>query len=721
MHTDNAVVSIQDDMFNRSEFSLRIAELIKNRQDKESIVFGINGAWGEGKTTVLNFISESLAKEYPRIVAIKFNPWRFSEESKLLEAFFTTISKELSRSLSSEEKKTGMKTQELKNDLKKIADTLSEYGDAISEIPHPITNIFGKVVSKAFKSFSTTELEEKKSQLSLLISKYQRKLVVIIDDIDRLSKDEVYSIFRLVKLNGDFDHFIYLLSYDEEMVSSAIGHRFGDGDKASGKSFIEKIVQIPVKLPELTFQDLNRFFIKTFQKIIFDNKLVLEESNMKRLEQVFASTLIYNLDSPRKVIRYTNALQFSMPLMYGEVNFADLVLFEGIKIFYPRHYEFVRDNSEYFLSNPSASTSEYKKSFEGLYEKIKEAGSEKQRRIIKELLNELFPTVEGLWGNKYYPDDSYLRWTIDKRIVSRAYFLRYLTFSLGKSDVSDRAFDELLKRLRNSDPNAISQSLREFIKQYDVGNVIQKLRFIETGFSETESLNIAKGIALIGGDLPRYEGFMARSTSPSGQAALLIVRLLWNLKDTQQKLTTSIELMDRANPLEFAYEINNWIKVANEPEELLSEESLFDLGKILKERAIKESGDRPFYTQFPNHTDHIILIWSKQDRDGLIKYLTAHGQNNLNNCIEFLKAIVGKGYLLGSEKSQINDFKKDILDFMVNTTGTEWLYDCLIMLRKDNVHLSDVILETKWNANQSEENLLKQFLYWHNSKITSKS
>lgn len=155
MH-DKPVSGVKNDLFRRSEFSMRIADLIINRQEKESVVYGINGAWGEGKTSVLNFITERL-NDSPNVVVINFNPWRYSDETKLLESYFATIAKELYKSLSSDELQFGMLQFRRWYKIKKAAGILAKYGDAISAIPMAGSDSIGSTAKSALERLSTVD------------------------------------------------------------------------------------------------------------------------------------------------------------------------------------------------------------------------------------------------------------------------------------------------------------------------------------------------------------------------------------------------------------------------------------------------------------------------------------------------------------------------------------------------------------------------------------
>ena len=83
-----------------------------------------------------------------------------------------------------------------------------------------------------------TSIEERKAHVESILQEERKQIVIVMDDIDRLERDEVHAVFRLIKLTGNFPFITYLLAFDQERVAAAIGTRFGTGDLASGRSFL---------------------------------------------------------------------------------------------------------------------------------------------------------------------------------------------------------------------------------------------------------------------------------------------------------------------------------------------------------------------------------------------------------------------------------------------------------------------------------------------------
>ena len=212
--SDKPVSAKADDRFQRYEFSKRISESIVQRESSDGIVIGLYGAWGEGKTSILNFINQELESQ-ESVLTIKLNPWRYGDEETLLKKFFGKIATILGR--------------ELENQKEKLGNFISKYGS--------LGGIFGVDASGIGKSIADVDLEDLKNRIDEFLKESRRKLVIFVDDIDRLDRSEIFTLFKLVKLTADFTNTTYLLSFDEQMVASAIGSRFGEGSQKSGENF----------------------------------------------------------------------------------------------------------------------------------------------------------------------------------------------------------------------------------------------------------------------------------------------------------------------------------------------------------------------------------------------------------------------------------------------------------------------------------------------------
>lgn len=85
--SDIAIKESKDDKLNRTEFAKRLVASVNSWKEEESIVIGLYGEWGTGKTSVLNLMQEGLNKKQNTII-VPFNPWYFKDEEQLILLIF---------------------------------------------------------------------------------------------------------------------------------------------------------------------------------------------------------------------------------------------------------------------------------------------------------------------------------------------------------------------------------------------------------------------------------------------------------------------------------------------------------------------------------------------------------------------------------------------------------------------------------------------------------
>jgi hypothetical protein len=330
---DDPAVRQEDDAFNRWPFSERLADTIANFDAGAGApVIGIYGKWGSGKTSVLNFLKSALAdKHADKVVLHPFNPWLFKDPETLLQSFFAELGKAMQKS----SKTLGDNVGQLLQDYSGLFGLIPGVGSAMSKIAEQ----GGKALTRS--------MEEVRDQVCAMMKTAEKKVVVLIDDLDRLDRDEVLQMLKLVRLTANFPNVVYLLAFDDEMVSRAIAQKYGSGDDA-GRQFLEKIVQYPFTLPAVSRQRLMTFVEQQAKSACSQAGIALAETDWEMFRMLALDCLARRLTTPRQAIRYGNALRFALPMMKGEVNVLDQMGVEGMRVLYPTLYAAVRDNKETF-------------------------------------------------------------------------------------------------------------------------------------------------------------------------------------------------------------------------------------------------------------------------------------------------------------------------------------------------------------------------------------
>lgn len=453
---DQALKNPAQDKFNRASFAERISGILISKQYTTPLVIGIYGKWGEGKTSVVNFIKFYLQKndEDNEIVYLNFNPWRFNDEDELLDSFFKQFSQGISQKLG----KIG----------KKVAKEMLTYSGLILALAEPITglsflthsNKFSKFISKIFGNDFESTLNRLQSSLekSTTIDKQKEVInnklkdtgkvhAIFIDDIDRLNKNEIQILFKLIKLTADFENVIYVLSFDPTIVASALSETYPGNEKESGFKFLEKIVQVPLELPKIRRTDLlNDVLFPGIENILNNKAIKLTEDEERDIADALMNNFNSRLSTPRMAKKYINALNFSIPLLKNEVNTFDLILIEGLRICYPDVYGFIYSNKNLFIQDTGKSLYPKQKDIDEEQKKSRQEFLEDKPSEATKIVGSLFPKADSNFSLLSSVNDA----SKHKSISSPHYFDRYFSYSVAKYDIRDSDFENLIHNFSNS-------------------------------------------------------------------------------------------------------------------------------------------------------------------------------------------------------------------------------------------------------------------------------
>lgn len=474
-NSDKPILSNGEDAFNRKEFAKRIADTIKQQNRSEGLVIGLYGAWGEGKTSVLNMFENEFNKD--EFIVIKFNPWRCNDIDSMLLEFYNQISKELNKSLN--------------NWLGKVTSKITDYapnGIGFFNIDIDFSNTINRL--------KEIDLESSKEKINKFLLESKRKVVIIIDDIDRLDKNEIYTLFKVVKLSLDFKNTYFLLSFDDKMVATSLGEKYGNEGEKAGYDYLEKIVQVPLRIPKVYEADLYIFLFEQILNLLRSyDVLEHEDENIEILNDVIRFNIMPKVKTPRSAIQFINVLSFSIPLVKGEVNLNDFVIFEGLKLFYPEQYDFINKNRGLFTET-SQSSFEYEViiqdnivEYERFISLEQENMTKSEMSALKRILEYLFPfLVKGEINNTE-------EWRMNKRICSKEYFSKYFIYGVPSDDFSDTEFDKRINRLKEN-PSECKTIVRDLIQDAKTNIFIRKVKSYENDLDFDTRKALINGICI---------------------------------------------------------------------------------------------------------------------------------------------------------------------------------------------------------------------------------
>ena len=316
---DEPIGSSSDDLLGREDIAQRVAQLILQHPGTAPLVLGIHGPWGSGKSSLIALVLEKLAD---KAVCVEFEPWLFSDAAQLVRPFFATMYRALSRGNEGGEP---------------LREALWTFAELLANSSHPSR----EPSVEALMSKTPGELRTALAEISTRIDK---RIVIVIDDMDRLPADELGQVLKLVRLCGNLPNFTYVLAYDRTVVTTALKTVYrGDSD------FLDKIVQVEVPLPPVPPRLLGNYVSAALSELGDELKLdmrkVMEMFEVRddQLRQRLAS--IKPNDSPAQLIRtirdakrWMNGLACTLPLVHQEVDLVDFANLELLRLFFPSVY-----------------------------------------------------------------------------------------------------------------------------------------------------------------------------------------------------------------------------------------------------------------------------------------------------------------------------------------------------------------------------------------------
>lgn len=383
---DNTKIKLED---NQIKYAETLVKKLKNTDlSKESFAVGITGEWGSGKSTFLNTMKKEI-KEAKFAEIVEFNPWLCNSPEQVTQDFFATLINELSP-----------KHSTLSRDLNK-------YAKLLNKIAKASLSFFGIDLDLTPSDDSLNKLKE---NISDKLANLPKKVVILIDDTDRLEGNEVFEILRLIRNTADFKNVIYIATYDKEYVTDVL-----EGNKIKDPSaYLEKIFQVEVHLLKTESFELWDTLMEEIEANFsnFNNEIKINFSDFNFNDRELVSQILSNY---RQVKRF--ARQFTAYLDYLNNNnlinnfyIIDLFWLELLQTYDKNTYNIlakdrlnlleVRDNS-YILQNKEDNTTLEEKtkkilntlfniSYNGLYDPFENNDNFNKRLAFKENYNLYF-------------------------------------------------------------------------------------------------------------------------------------------------------------------------------------------------------------------------------------------------------------------------------------------------------------------------------------------
>ena len=407
---DNPIKKPEDDVLRRSKAARYFAEQVLWLDVTEGAVVGVLGVWGSGKTSFVN-LARSHWEELG-ITVLDFNPWMFSGAEQLVELFFVELSAQL----------------KLRPGLEKVGKDLEKYGHAFSGLSWvPVVGpwiervrVIASFLGKSLRR-NNEGIEGRRDKVTQALHVIDKPIVVILDDIDRLTPSEIRDCFKLVRLTANFPNIIYVLAFDRKRVEAAL-----DEQEIPGRDYLEKILLHSVDIPVVP----EHLLTKQITKAIGNALSSVEDQgpfDQKIWPDVFWEIIRPLVKNMRDLRRYTIAVHAAVEELGASIAQVDVFALEAIRVFLPDTFLKIRKSVD-VLTETSVTDYGGREVRQRCSDQINVllGSADEHSGLLRALVQRLFPAGEQHIGGTHYGDEIENKWKSEKRVANKDILRFYL-------------------------------------------------------------------------------------------------------------------------------------------------------------------------------------------------------------------------------------------------------------------------------------------------------
>lgn len=268
---------LQDNLFDAEELAnerilTKLMSSLTNFKPEIAFTIGINAVWGYGKSSFLNKFKKDYTFRNPETIVFWYRVWKNKGENAIIENFF----------------------EELSNILKPYSGEINSefkgYVDSILQLP---SNELGKLIAMGRDAINGNEtLEEYFIRINQSILKIDKQIIVLLDDLDRLEKDEILTTLKLIRTLSDFNNLIFIIGYDRKYLVETI--------EKPKDNYLDKVFNVEINLlpfdENLITQMLYKEIDKAFPQITKEIDVANLSQSFKNLFEKNSFFFPFNMD-----------------------------------------------------------------------------------------------------------------------------------------------------------------------------------------------------------------------------------------------------------------------------------------------------------------------------------------------------------------------------------------------------------------------------------------
>lgn len=679
--SDRPITKVDEDLLGRSGFSIDLANAMASWHGNDSLVVALHGDWGSGKSSIKNMALSRLAEiDEKKPDIIEFSPWEWAAQDKITASFFQEISKSIGRT---DKSKSG----------KKLAATLKKYGRYLNTGETLVTglsaalptlfvlatligvggsfsdeawvknasafmllvlggwaaalkwgrNLLNKLTGNVEETLKEKEqsLNDIRQDLSSLLLGRKAPLIVVMDDLDRLTSSQLRMVFQLIKANLEFPNVVFLLLFQRDLVED----KLNDGAQL-GRDYLEKIIQVPFDIPRIETTRLHNLLFSKLDKIIEQDASAAKMFDSGRWGNIFHGSLNAYFDNLRSVYRYTSTLSFHFTLLKGktafEVNPVDLIAIECLRVFEPDVYKEIARSKDIFTKNGADRYGRRENDTSALINGILDKATSDKRATVKEMVEQLFPTIEWALGGTHYAGDFASTWLREMRVCHPSNFDKYFQFSIPSGELSNSDLQDMLSL--TVDSARFSSFILSLKDRQILKNALSQFESFTDDIPLQNGPSYIKGILDIGDQID-HESIGFTMFSSNTHAVRLVVWFLRRIDELEERgklLLACFKASKGISIVEHILQGDENRREKGDPDQILRDDEF----ELLKSEFVKKldemSENVPSELLSNEHLVSFLYRWKRWgDEDKVINWLKSQTQT-AEGCLSLLKRFLGK-------------------------------------------------------------------------------
>jgi len=314
-----------DDELNREGFAASILEDIKSKKDIEhSYNYGLVGEWGSGKTFLMEMMYEKMKNEPKTFITYYFKPWETPNEKEFAIQILNGI-------------KLNSENYELETKINKFLTKIET--DSSDVLTKTLTSLFSWLIS------DDSSIDDIKRDLSAYLKKNDKRLVVFLDDLDRLDQSEIKELLRLMRNTFDIPYLFFVVGFDRNYLTNILGFNDNEFD-----NYISKFFQVKTNVPLLNKTDLfNKYYKDKICAILSRDPNNIQEK--EEFRNIITENILELIDTPRDYENIIASFDLSYRNLKNNCDSFTLFQLEVLKNTNYYMYDFIKSNGISLLDN----------------------------------------------------------------------------------------------------------------------------------------------------------------------------------------------------------------------------------------------------------------------------------------------------------------------------------------------------------------------------------